>query len=438
MVKVSVIIPVYNGETHLRQCLDSVCGQTLREIEIICVDDGSTDSSLQILKEYQAKDERVQVLHQNNQYAGAARNHGKRQAAGEYLVFWDCDDFFEPDALEKMYEKAVSVQADVCVCGASQYLQEKEMLVPHLARYMNKKRIPKEESFNIKSNEEYILNFTNEAAWNKMFRREFVEKLNLDFQPVRNGNDVYFTVNALCLAERIVTVDKPFVNYRKNQSKSLVGTISKSPLTPFQAWTDAAENLQKLDVFPERSFANKAVGSFIYLLRNIRQKDAFAEAVNYLQQGALERLHIKVREEGYYYTKWYNEFVKHLIEDTPEDLHSYLAFVTYIQLTERSAEKTIQGLEIKRLKTEVKSTKEELKKLKAELKKVSAEQEKTNAEQKKTAEALKKADAEQKKTAEALKRANAEILKIRNSWSYRIGKVLVWLPGKVKRFLKRK
>ena len=77
MIKVSVIVPVYNGEEHLRECLDSIVGQSLKEIEIICVDDGSTDSSFSILKEYQSKDNRVQVLQQKNLYAGVARNLGK-------------------------------------------------------------------------------------------------------------------------------------------------------------------------------------------------------------------------------------------------------------------------------------------------------------------------------------------------------------------------
>ena len=130
MIKVSVIVAVYNGEEYLEQCMDSICGQTLQDIEIICVDDGSTDSSCDILERYREKDERVQVYHQKNLYAGIARNTGKSHAQGEYLVFWDCDDFFEPEALEKMYEKAKEQDADICVCGARQYLQEKKQSFP--------------------------------------------------------------------------------------------------------------------------------------------------------------------------------------------------------------------------------------------------------------------------------------------------------------------
>ena len=92
-IKVSVIIPVYNTENYLRECLDSVLAQTLREIEVICVDDGSTDNSLNILKEYQNKDTRIVVLTQENRSAGAARNYGLSIAKGKYLSFLDSDDF---------------------------------------------------------------------------------------------------------------------------------------------------------------------------------------------------------------------------------------------------------------------------------------------------------------------------------------------------------
>ena len=99
---VSVVIPVYNAAPWLRQCLDSVVGQTLREIEIICVDDGSTDESPQILEEYAQADERVRILHQQNQYAGVARNNGLAHASGKYIIFWDSDDYFDLDALRLM------------------------------------------------------------------------------------------------------------------------------------------------------------------------------------------------------------------------------------------------------------------------------------------------------------------------------------------------
>ena len=114
--KVSVIIPVYNTEKYLRECLDSVVNQTLRDIEIICVDDGSTDASPEILRKYAEKDSRVQVFTQEKSNAGAARNVGLSKAAGEYLAFLDSDDYYELSMLEHMLACAQERAADVVVC----------------------------------------------------------------------------------------------------------------------------------------------------------------------------------------------------------------------------------------------------------------------------------------------------------------------------------
>ena len=122
--KVSVIIPVYNVEEYLRECLDSVVNQTLKEIEIICVDDGSTDNSLEILKEYAKKDSRITVITQQNLHAGVARNAGLAVARGEYLSFLDSDDFFELNMLEETYEVAKTENSDLTFYQYKNYNNE--------------------------------------------------------------------------------------------------------------------------------------------------------------------------------------------------------------------------------------------------------------------------------------------------------------------------
>ena len=130
MAKVSVIIPVYNAEQYLRQCLDSVVGQTLKDIEIICVDDGPQDNSVAILKEYAARDSRLRLIREKNRGAGAARNQGLREATGEYLSFLDADDFFEPDMLEKAVARAEEYDAQIVVFNSDQYHMDKRQFVP--------------------------------------------------------------------------------------------------------------------------------------------------------------------------------------------------------------------------------------------------------------------------------------------------------------------
>lgn len=127
-VKVSVIIPVYNSEAYLKECLDSVVHQTLQDIEIICVDDGSTDASMDILQKYAQKDERFRILEQQHLGGGAARNLGLKEAEGEYLSFLDSDDYFELDMLQKIYlrckeKKRMWVSLVLCVITRQQVLR---------------------------------------------------------------------------------------------------------------------------------------------------------------------------------------------------------------------------------------------------------------------------------------------------------------------------
>ena len=117
MPKVSVIIPVYNVEKYLRECLDSVVNQTLKDIEIICINDGSPDNSLAILEEYAKKDSRIIVISQENSGVSTARNVGIDLAKGDYLYFIDADDYAEPDLLELSYQKALSTQCDIVNFG---------------------------------------------------------------------------------------------------------------------------------------------------------------------------------------------------------------------------------------------------------------------------------------------------------------------------------
>ena len=123
---VSVIIPVYNAEKFLKQCLNSVISQTLKEIEIICVDDGSTDNTNAILKAFSEKDQRITVIHQQNAGAGAARNNGLRRAKGKYLSFLDADDFFEKTMLERAVSKIEEDQAEFVVFRCNQYLEDQK------------------------------------------------------------------------------------------------------------------------------------------------------------------------------------------------------------------------------------------------------------------------------------------------------------------------
>ena len=213
MVKVSVIVPVYNVQEYLGKCLESLTAQTLKDIEIICVDDGSTDDSLAILRDFAKKDKRIKVLTQQNQYAGAARNAGLKIAKGEFLCFLDSDDFFEQEMLEEMYVNARSNESDIVVCGYCRYNQQigadtkKHYLNAMLP--LNRYVVPEEMG-------DQLFNLCSPGPWNKLIRRRLFTDNNLHFENFKKCNDLTCIYLTLATAGRISFVNKPFVHYRYN------------------------------------------------------------------------------------------------------------------------------------------------------------------------------------------------------------------------------
>ena len=360
-IKVSVIIPVYNSEKYLRQCLDSVIGQTLKEIEIICVDDGSTDSSPEILEAYKEADPRVSVFRQQNQYAGAARNNGMEHAAGEYLVFWDSDDYFDASALEKMYGKAAETGADVCLCDAKQFY-EGPQFETEKGMYLNHRYLPETVPFSRRTHPDVILNVINAAPWTKMFRTAFIREYGLRFQLYRNGEDVYFVECALALAERVTYVDEPLVCYRRNQQNSLLATMTAAPTDSIDAWIAIRNTLEAHDAFPVKSFRNKVMSSMVYMLRNLCGSfSAFAAAFHYLKDPGLEKLTLADAGREDFYDEWHADCLERIRQDTPEEFMAWLFRYTYFKLTEVNAKRINQSQKAKAAKDKLKKEKDKLK-----------------------------------------------------------------------------
>lgn len=218
-ISVSVVMPIYNAADYLRPALDSVISQTLRDVEIICVDDGSTDHSLAILKEYQKRDPRVRIVTETNAGPAKARNNGLRRARGEYLSFLDADDFFEPTMLEELYRTAKEKDLDIAVC-------EYDLFENRTARF--KRSIPSEHADLLAGGRvtsksdcpDIIFQATEGYVWNKLFRRDFVTEKELSFlESAQIFEDVYFTVTSLSLAERIGKCEGVLVHHRVYQKQ---------------------------------------------------------------------------------------------------------------------------------------------------------------------------------------------------------------------------
>ena len=225
MVKVSVIIPVYNVEQYLRQCLDSVLNQTLKDIETICVDDGSTDNSLAILNEYKQKDNRVQVIQQQNQYAGVARNNGVKVAKGKYIIFLDSDDFFELDMLEGMYNRAEKDNADVTICGWKAFNDMTQEVIKHHKindRYL---RLSPFKPYEVSDE---LFEICKPNPWTKLVNREFFTFNHLQFENCICCNDLTCVCLQLALARKISVVEECYVYYRIRQNDNLTSNRNKN------------------------------------------------------------------------------------------------------------------------------------------------------------------------------------------------------------------
>ena len=221
--KVSVIIPVYNAEKYLRQCLDSVINQTLKDIEIICVDDGSTDSSLDILQRYSAEHSNCYVLTQKNRYAGVARNHGLAYAKGKYVAFLDADDYFLDNAIEKLYNIAEQQGLEL-VKGCFYFLNDQTGKI-YESKYSSNGCVAKKNrnrviSF-VDAPEQLI--YVADVPWNGLYLRSFLEEQKIQFNDLRCVNDHSFFVDCMIHAQRIMITDIYTTFYRVEQKNSLIG-----------------------------------------------------------------------------------------------------------------------------------------------------------------------------------------------------------------------
>lgn len=269
----SVIIPVYNAEKHLRRCLDSVVGQTLEEIEIICVDDGSTDDSANVLVNYAAEDKRIHILKQINAGAGAARNLGLENAAGEYIAFIDADDWAETDFCEQLYKCAKCSDADVAICRAQRFDDVTGEPLP--SEWMLKDELLPGNVFFAADVSKRMFQFTYGQVWDKLFRRSFINERNIRFPELRAAEDTPFAYISLLSAGKIAVQPSVLLHYRVNQADTTSGSFAKYPDAPFKAFGMIYAFLKTSGEYEkyEQSFLNWAMEYLVWQVCNMPNND---------------------------------------------------------------------------------------------------------------------------------------------------------------------
>lgn len=211
-LKVSIVVPVYNVEKFLPTCLDSLVNQTLKEIEIICVNDGSTDNSPKILEEYAKKDSRIQVIHQENLGSSCTRNSGLKRVKGEYIGFIDSDDWVDLDFFEKLYNAAKRHDADIAAASIIRKYPNSKMRAKVL--------ITEEKTYDLSTLKFKVTETPRKSyVFNKIYKTSQIKENNITFPDNQDYcEDIYFSIRALYFLKRLVTVPNTTYYYRVNYS----------------------------------------------------------------------------------------------------------------------------------------------------------------------------------------------------------------------------
>jgi len=315
--KISVIIPIHNAEDFLCECLDTVVNQTLKDIEIILVDDGSTDSSLEILNRYAENDPRIRVIAQENAGAGAARNNGMRYATGEYLSILDCDDFFEADMLEKSYLQAKALDLDIIVFGCDFYDDVTLLYSPcnhSIRRYL----LPKQEVFSAADVPRDVFKLFVGWAWDKLFRTSFIREHGLLFQEQRTTNDMFFVFAALIKAQRIAVMHDVLAHHR-NRAGSLSVTREKSWMCFYNALIALREELYRSGCYErfEQDYKNYCINFALWNLNTLKEP-TYTILYNKLRDEWFDELGLPEHPESYYYNKQEYAQFREVYENTLE------------------------------------------------------------------------------------------------------------------------
>lgn len=223
-VKVSVLVPIYNVEDFLAECLDSLVGQTLKEIEIVCINDGSTDSSLKIIKKYAKDDKRIVIIDKKNSGYGDSMNKGLEKTTGEYVGIVESDDFIDLDAFEKMYKMAKKYDLDVVKTNFYEYMTKKKRDVAKSNMFL-----PDEENIVLNTREHRHVFYEQPSIWSAIYKREFLIENDIKFLPSPGASyqDAGFNFKVWAAAKRVMMINRAFLHYRQDNPNSSVKSDGK-------------------------------------------------------------------------------------------------------------------------------------------------------------------------------------------------------------------
>ena len=320
MAKISVIVPVYNVEKHLRQCLDSIINQTFKDLEIIIINDGSPDKCGEIIDEYAKLDNRIIAIHQRNAGYGKVINKGLDIAKGEFIGIIESDDFIEPDMYEKMLSQIEKSNADVCKAGFYKYDSTQpigEQNIKWTSKGQNYDRYPKGKAFKLSEYPEYYV--IHASIWVGLYRKSFLKEYNIRMEETASASyqDLPFITSVLCNAKRIVLIPEYMYHWRLESNQNSSTTQKGSKLLVL---TEQCEKVKQIV---------KDAGCYEFLKEALYKHFYFANIAFYNQIAPefkheyFDRLHNLLKElkddksfkYKYFYTSEEKNFVKNIINN---------------------------------------------------------------------------------------------------------------------------
>ncbi len=299
---ISIILPVFNMEKCLDQTMRSLVDQSYSNFELICINDGSMDASLQILEEYAIKDERIRVYSQDNAGQGASRNKGLDLASGEYVMLLDADDIYDSDFITKMLNKADKTDADIVVCRSFE-LEDDTGRKRNASFTAKVEQIPEKECFSVVDMQDCIFTAFIGWPWDKLYKRSFIEGLSLRFPDIQNSEDLYFVFMSLVKARRIAFVDEELILHRIGRAGSVSNSRKSAPLAFYEAICMLKADLKKdpeLYSMVSWGFLNWAFDYTIWNIESMHNDETKKFMIDELLRGNLKELELESRVKSYF------------------------------------------------------------------------------------------------------------------------------------------
>ncbi|MCM1004388.1 MAG: glycosyltransferase [Candidatus Gastranaerophilales bacterium] len=309
MVKVSAIVPVYNVERYLEQCLDSIVHQTLQDIEVICVNDGSKDSSKEILERFAAKDSRIKLINKDNGGYGSACNRGLAEANGEFISIIEPDDYIDKNMYSELYNIASYRDVDIVKSAYYEYNDPEDGIEYSLKkiRWSEDYDMPEGKVFEIKDCSQLL--YFHPSIWSCLYRKEFLDKHNIKFVEAKGGGwvDNPFQIQTLCLSKRICYTDKAYYYYRLSNPTSSSNIVDIS--FPFDRSNEVHAFLDGQNIDDKNILAHlyKREFSYIHIILGGVTKTLLGAAVSKIQD-MINRMDSRIIYSNNYITEYERNF----------------------------------------------------------------------------------------------------------------------------------